>query len=125
MIFVHPPPCPLSLSLSQHGLLYPGGSRPRSSLFPGGPLGYCGPQSLHAAAAPALLPQDRPAEPRVAVERGSFSVSVSPPQRLRGANVNLHLHQSSSPEDVPVETCHVHGVNDESVFLEVHLELSL
>lgn len=61
--------------LFQHGLLHPGGSWPRPPVFPGGPLGHHGPQPLHAAAAPALLLEDRPAEPRLAVSRGSFSVS--------------------------------------------------
>lgn len=66
-----PPPV-----LLQYGLLYPGGSRCGSAVFCGGPLGHHSPQCLHAAAAPALLLEDRPAEPRLALQGGPLPVRL-------------------------------------------------
>lgn len=78
-MFFYFPPC-LSLTSSillfllQYGLLYSGGSRPGSPVFSGGALGNHSPQCLHAAAAPALLLEDCPAEPRLALQGGPFPV---------------------------------------------------
>lgn len=67
---------PLSLPLlRQYGLLHPGGSWLRSAVFGGGTSGLSPPQRLCAAATAALLLEDGPAEPRVALEGSPVPVS--------------------------------------------------
>lgn len=66
---------PIILFFLQYGLLYPGGSWPRSPLFSGGPLGNHSSQCRHAAPAPAFFLEDCPAESRLALQGSPFPVS--------------------------------------------------